>query len=98
MIKRYESFEPNEEWEENEPSKMIMMKEIYTPELDYLIEKDLGVVWYDLDIKGYLNNFPIKIELLEKYLEDIKKMGRDYVDIDFHEDHRAYIIQGVKIE
>lgn len=85
-------------------SKIIEIQkiiEIETEELDYAFNNELskdGEIIYKGEETNFLDEFPIKIEELEKYIERIKKTGCNYISIGYHVDHYTYLLQGYNVK
>jgi vacuolar-type H+-ATPase subunit I/STV1 len=41
---------------------------------------------------------PIKFEQLISQLAELKRLGANYISLEYHEDHGSYLIEGLKIE
>ena len=77
--------------------------EVVTPELDYgFIDQtnDEGEP-YEIIFKGEETQFseasPMKIEDLEKYLQQLKEKGANFVSFLYNVDHYEYVIEGYKV-
>lgn len=87
----------------------VYMEEI--SEIDFVLQDELSTasekeefenLYINVDVTGkndvHTDSHPIKIETIEKMLNDAKSKGATHVEIDYHCDHIGYIVAGYKIE
>lgn len=77
--------------------------EIETKEEFYTLEERLFDDYdYEIDTIGqegdYSYGYPIEVEKLEEYINQLKEKGCKFISLDFHEDHGSYFLEGLNIE
>jgi len=50
-----------------------------------------------IDKGGFLEGYPLKIDVLKKIIADLEKQGCNYVSIDYNCDHPDYTFYGVDV-
>lgn len=82
-------------WNSTDEVKMIMEKNLYGDDsnFDYYANE----IYKNKNSVKEILSHPIPISELEQIISDCKKIGSNYISIDYHEDHQEYEINGYEV-
>lgn len=77
--------------------KIETREEFYT--LEERLFPDYNYEFDTIKEEGYYEyGYPIEIEKLKEYINQLKEKGATFISLDFHEDHGTYLLEGLDIQ